>query len=124
MSGVVFTPDCSFTDHVKHIALLAFGPLSFIGRISTHFKNPGTLRILYNVLILPNLKYCSLILSPSHCTYLDSIERIQYKFLRIVTCKLGNPIPLNCNYYGPILSKLRFLALEQRRAFIRNVISL
>lgn len=113
--GIIFTPNLSFVEHYKHIIFSASKALGLITRMSANFSNPTTFRILYTALVLPHLEYCSPIWNPYQRTYVDSIERIQHRFLRFISHKLNQPIPITSHNYDSLLASLGFLTLEQRR---------
>ena len=56
------------------------------------------------------------------------IERVQNKFLRFMSYKLNDPMPITCHNYQPIMAKLGLMTLENRRTisdllFVYNLLN-
>ena len=100
--GVTFTPSLSFAEHYRNIVLATSRALGFIIKSTSKFRKPTTLRILYSALVLPHLEYCSPIWNPYHQVHINSLERVQHKFLCSVAYKMGQPMPFFCHRYDPI----------------------
>ena len=87
----------------------------FIARFARHFKNMESLRLLYVALVRPHVKYASAIWSPRHTKYINSIERVQHKFLRFALCSLGSPMDRDDHDYCPGLTLFNIATLDYRR---------
>lgn len=79
--GVHLDSEIQLTSHIEKITAKAFRMLGFIFRQSKDFRNPNTLLLLYNAFVRSNLDYASIIWSPFYSVHINSVERIQKKFL-------------------------------------------
>jgi hypothetical protein len=85
--GVIFDSRLSFAPHIEHITLKAYRMLGFVGRTCKDFNDINCFRLLYLALVRPILEYCSIIWSPYYIKYVQIIEKVQHKFLRIIAYK-------------------------------------
>jgi hypothetical protein len=80
--GILYKPDMTFGSHIQLTVERAYKMLGFMLRNSVKFKNPNTLRILYDSLVRSILESGSLIWSPHEVTYIIALEKVQKKFCR------------------------------------------
>jgi ribonucleases P/MRP protein subunit RPP40 len=99
--GVTYTSSFSFNLHIQKLIKKAFKMLGFVKSNSSNFSNISTLVLLYKQLIIPHLEYCSPIWFPSSLTYINSIERVQRKFIKYLRYKFSLPY-LHENYLSYI----------------------
>lgn len=85
--GVVFKTDLSFKSHVDHICTKSLRTLGFLIRNTKEFRNEQCLKTLYISLVRPTLEYCSIIWNPSQVGLMESLERVQRRFLRLIAFK-------------------------------------
>lgn len=111
--GIIFDQKLCFVSHITSIANRAMKMLGFIVRISKDFKNINTLKILFTSLVRSILEYNSTIWSPVFNNHINTIERVQRKFLRCINFRLG--IPLETIDYDFLLHSLKLLKLSDRR---------
>lgn len=109
--GVIFDAKLSFENHFRNITTRAYRILGFISRNLYNFQNIKTYMTLYNVYIRSILDYCSPVWSPFYQNHIDSLERVQRKFTRMVYRKFHYPI----EPYNTRLIRLQMLSLEDRR---------
>ena len=116
--GVIFSSQLSFRDHCQYIVGRALKVLGYVLRVSRHFKLSSTVKLLYVSLVRPHLEYAAIVWCP-HFMYLSvMVERVQHKFLRFMSFKLKDPMPVTCHNYQPILTKLRLMSLENVGLFL------
>lgn len=110
--GVTFTSDMSFKRHVDNIVASSFKKLGFITRFSRPFSSE-TFRLLYCSLVRPSLEYASVVWSPYYSTLIESIERVQKRFLIICYFRLNGD---RINYSSSAMARqLSLDTLEKRR---------
>ncbi|KAG7305587.1 hypothetical protein JYU34_009672 [Plutella xylostella] len=80
--GVLLDHKLSFVNHVNNVTARAYKMLGFIFRIGHDFNNPLTLITLYNCFVRSILEYASTVWNPQYQCHIDSIERIQNKFIK------------------------------------------
>lgn len=71
----------SFTDHIDSQIAKARSMLGFVFRFTFEFKDPHTLRIIYQSLVRSILEFASVIWSPFYKVHCKRIESIQKRFL-------------------------------------------
>lgn len=99
----------------SHCTSKAMRTLGFISRFARHFKNKESLRLLYVALVRPHVEYALVIWSPRHAKYINSIERVQHKFLRFALRILGSPMDRDDHDYRPGLTSFNIATLDDRR---------
>lgn len=112
--GIIFDSKLTFEPHFKHIVKTSFKMLGFISRSLYKFRNIETYTTLYNSYVRSITEYCASVWSPYYQTHIDSIERIQKKFTRMIFRKFH--YPYEC--YEMRLRRLEMLSLEDRRRLI------
>jgi hypothetical protein len=69
--------------------------LWFINRRNKNFKNLYTFKTLFFSLVRSHLEFGSVVWSPSYSSYKKVIEKVQYKFLKLICYKLNISITTN-----------------------------
>lgn len=86
--GVNFDCKLSFDAHYIKITSNSLKLLGFITRSSSHFST-DTMKLIYCSLVRSSLEYCSIVWNPYYNVHIENIEKVQKKFLRYITYKLG-----------------------------------
>ena len=79
--GVYFTPSLNFNRHISYIVSKAFRMLGFINRVTKPFSDATVLKTLYFSYVRSRLEYCSQVWAPTAQIYINTIERVQRKFI-------------------------------------------
>jgi hypothetical protein len=87
--GVVLDSKLNLTSHIDSLVVKASRILSYIRRIDKEFRDPYTLKTLYNSFVRSHLDYASVVWNSYYGVHLKRIEAIQKKFLRFAFCTLG-----------------------------------
>jgi hypothetical protein len=92
--GVFLDSQPNFTSHIDSLVVKASMMLGYIRRIGTEFRDPYTLKTLYNSFVRSHLDYAIVVWNPYYAVHLKRIEAILKKFLRSVFfifyfCTLG-----------------------------------
>uniref|UniRef100_A0A2S2QHF4 RNA-directed DNA polymerase n=1 Tax=Sipha flava TaxID=143950 RepID=A0A2S2QHF4_9HEMI len=85
--GVVFQPNLLFSSNIKYLCSKALRSLGFLIRNTKEFNNETCLKILYTSLVRPILEFSSVLWNPAQVGLVESLERVQRKFLRFVGYK-------------------------------------
>lgn len=80
--GVIFDSKMSMTDHITTMVNKAFRNLGFVLRVSRPFSDAECIRVLYFSYVRSILEYCSNVWNPNYITYIESIERLQSRFIK------------------------------------------
>lgn len=112
--GIIFSFDLSFKEHIVSVVSAACNTLGFILRWGGHFR-VDSIRTLYCALVRSKLEYGSVIWSPYYDNQRLLIERVQHRFLRYVSYRVGLPMEVACHEYATILCRMSMLSLERRR---------
>lgn len=123
--GVTIDSKLTFTTNISNMSIKAMKVLGFIKRLSVGFSI-FTFKRLFCALVRPILEYCSVIWSPNYRVHIETIERIQRRFLRTAAFRLG--LSREDYVYDDILSLLNMKTLESRRSvadicFLHGLIS-
>lgn len=114
--GVMITPTLSPNEHIIHITAKASSLLGFVFRQTKDFKSPHTLVTLYKAMVRPLLEFNSIIWSPYQRGHIESLNKVQTRFIRMLGLRLGfryfdTPIAMVETQFG-------MLNLEARRKFL------
>lgn len=112
--GIIIDCNLSFTTHINTITKKSFKMLGFINRNTVNFKNINALKILFFALVRSHLEFGSIVWSPYYITFINTIENVQLKFLKLLCYKLNIPL-ISKNSYNMRMSKLSFISCEVRR---------
>ena len=91
--GINFDSQLTFKEHINAMVNCSLKSLGGIIRISRHFREISTLKLLYNALVRSKLEYCSIIWNPILDGSSDQIERVQKRFLRFLYLKENGTYP-------------------------------
>ena len=92
---------------VEKVAKKAYGMLAFIGR-GIEYKSWSLMLQLYRTLVRPHLEYCVQFWSPYYRKDVETLERVQRRFTRMLPGMEGLG-------YEERLKKLGLFSLERRR---------
>lgn len=112
--GIIFDSELTFNLHIDNMVSRAFRLLGFVIRNSCNFKNEKTLVRLFNVYVRSVIEYASLIWSPLYDVHINTIEKVQKKFLRYLYYKKYNIYSFDISY-EILLNEFNFNKLETRR---------
>lgn len=111
--GFIFTPTLSFAAHIDWIVGKALRSLGFIRRHTGSVMSVRCLLILYTSLVRSILEYGSVVWSPRTKCDIVRIERVQHRFLNMVSRSMG--INHELHDYKPVLIALNLSTLSERR---------
>jgi hypothetical protein len=94
----------------------SFRMLGFIKRTCASFTGVSTLKSLYICYVRSQLEYCSVIWSPWQSTYVDRIERVQYKFIKYMCFK--SSVFYSSSNYESLCTLFNLPPLYKRRLFL------
>lgn len=109
--GIIFDSKLSFEPHIKNITTRAYKILGFISRSLRKFRDIGTYLTLYNTYVRSILDYGSIVWSPFYDIHINTIERVQKRFTRLLFRKFHYPT----EDYENRLLRLELTSLENRR---------
>ena len=112
--GVTFSSNGSFKNHIERVTNKACRVLGFINR-SLLSINPITYKLLYNALVRPIVEYASPVWSPYYKTEINTIERVQHRFLRRIAYLNRTPMTLFEHDYSVMQCTFDVKTLETRR---------
>lgn len=126
--GVVLDSKLSFRDHISKIGGECFKLLGFIIRNAGDFTSCDTLKLLFNSFVRSRLEYSSVIWCPFYQTHIDSLEKIQRRFLKYTSFKLDGFYPEIGYPHDNLLTRFSMESLETRRTrsqivFLHNILS-
>lgn len=90
--GLFFDSTFTFEPHIQFVINKSLKKLGFIQRFSKHFSDPTVFLQLYKSLVNPQLTYASEIWSPANDGLSYSLEKVQNKFLRFYSYRIGKPM--------------------------------
>lgn len=128
--GVIFTSDLQFNEHIVNMVNRSLSTLGFVTRTCSLFRDPHTFLTLYKSLVRSKLEFASTVWSPHSALYIETIERVQKRFLRTLYFKVfGVRIyPIYSIRYEELLNIFKFHRLDVRRkvaslVFLKGVMS-
>lgn len=111
--GVIFDEKLTFREHYDHIHSKASKVLGFVMRNTKHFHSPQSSVYLFNALVRSILEYAAVIWAPFYAKHCDHIERLQKKFLKVLSFRQG--LHRKLGSYRDRLTKFCINTLESRR---------
>lgn len=121
--GVLYDERLAFTCHVESICSSALRSLGFINRQTKNFKNSLTLKSLYFCYVRSKLEYCAVIWDPHYAISRTAIEKVQRKFLKLMSFRIDGIYPPRGFEYDLMLNRFSIHSLEMRRN-ITNIVFL
>lgn len=114
--GVYIDGGLRFDYHINYIKNKAMKLLGFISRTLRDFSDINCFRVLYCSYVRSILEYASPVWSPQYNVYIESLDKIQKKFFRLVAFKLG--IPREDIDYNSMENLLNLNSLKDRRVIL------
>ena len=105
--GVLLSDNCSFRKHIETTIAKARNMISWIFR-TFKTRKPEPMLILFKMLVLPILEYCSVLWSPQDVGSIQKLDEIQRSFIR----KISNDADSD---YWKRLKQFKLYSLERRR---------
>lgn len=119
--GVIFDPKLAFNAHIENVVGNSFKTLGFIVRCSREFTDINTLRTLYCCFVRSKLEYASLVWSPNYDLYINNLENVQRKFLKLLYFKSNGIYPPIGYPQQHLLSTFGMSSLDDRRQYFSQV---
>lgn len=105
--GVYMSSDCSFAKQINTTIEKAKSQISWILR-SFKTRDRTAMMTLYKSLVIPILEYCSVLWSPTIVGHIQSLENVQWSFLRKIKSSPTND-------YWSCLKEMNVFSLQRRR---------
>ena len=105
--GVLMSDDCTFSAHIASVIEKAKNMASWVLR-TFRTREAKPMLLLYKMLILPLLEYCSVLWSPQEVGNIQKLDDIQWAFIR----KISSPADKN---YWTRLRSFKLYSLQRRR---------
>jgi hypothetical protein len=105
--GVLMSDDCTFSAHIASVIEKAKNMASWVLR-TFRTREAKPMLLLYKMLILPLLEYCSVLWSPQEVGNIQKLDDIQWAFIR----KISSPADKN---YWTRLRTFKLYSLQRRR---------
>jgi len=126
--GVTIDGSLKFSNHINNICSIAMKNLGLIKKFGQDFKNPSTLKSLYQSLVRPAIEYASVIWTPVLKKDIITLEKVQHKFLCFLSFIIGTPMDIYDHDYASMLWFSNILSLEKRRTlldflFLHNIVN-
>ncbi|XP_050517767.1 uncharacterized protein LOC126892301 [Diabrotica virgifera virgifera] len=110
--GVIFDEKLTFCDHINTISIKASKLLGFVTRNCKYLSINST-RLVYCCLVRSILEYCLVVWSPYFQNSIDTLERVQHRFLRY--CAYHVHTAIRNHDYSYIEQQLSLPPLKNRR---------
>ena len=81
--GMYIDVNLKWASHIDHLSFILSRNIGIINR-SKYFLNKQSLLLLYNALVLPYISYCCLVWGFTYPTYINKIEILQKRVVRII----------------------------------------
>ncbi|BES89632.1 Retrotransposon protein [Nesidiocoris tenuis] len=117
--GILFDSQLSFNSHIDSISSKSMKVLGFIKRNTTDFGDCSAIVLLFVALVRPILEYGSQVWSPFYASSRAALERVQNRFLRYLSFKMGNGYE-NVQY-DSLMKASGLSSLEARRQWLDAV---
>ena len=111
--GVIMSDDCRFADHINNVLEKARNMCSWILR-TFRTREPEPMLLLYKMLVLPILEYCSVLWTPQDVGSIQKLDTIQWSFIRKINCN-------NASDYWERLKSMKMYSLQRRRERYRII---
>ena len=113
--GVTFDSRLTFVNHINNICARAYKSLGFILRCGGSFHDVTCLRILYFCYVRSVLEYASVVWTPFSQIHINSLEKIQRRFLKFLVFKIDGVYPARGSSHSTLLARFGFDDLQTRR---------
>ena len=113
--GVTFDSKLSFVNHINNICANALKSLGFILRCGSSFSDFDCLKILYFAYVRSKLEYASVVWSPFSRIHIDTLEKIQRRFLKYLAFRADGVYPPRGSSHITLLNQFGFRDLHCRR---------
>nr|CAI5825566.1 unnamed protein product [Callosobruchus analis] len=113
--GIMFDSELSFQLHISETVSSANRMLGFIIRNGKDFQDLTVLKTLYVSYVQSKLEYCSIIWYPIYSIYINAIERVQRKYLKLLSFKSSGVYPDRGCDYSLLLDEHQYNSLNTRR---------
>ena len=111
--GVLMSNDCKFKEHIDQVIEKAKNMASWILR-TFRTRECRPMVLLFKMLVLPILEYCSVLWSPQDVGSIQKLESIQWSFIRKITSNTES------NYWKR-LAAMNLYSLQRRRERYRII---
>lgn len=111
--GVLLSDDCTFTEHINSAIEKAKNMSSWILR-TFRTRQSRPMLLLFKMLVLPILEYCSVLWSPQDVGSIQKLDGIQWTFIRKISSNIEND-------YWKRLSSMKLYSLQRRRERYRII---
>ena len=81
--GMYLDSNMNWSSHINHLSVTLSRNIGIINR-SKYFLNKESLLLLYNSLVQPYISYCCCVWGFTYASYLDKIDILQKKVVRII----------------------------------------
>ena len=115
--GVTFDPKLTFCHHIDSIVNDSYRNLGFIYRMGKELKNKSTFIKLYYSYVRSRLEYACVIWFPKCFAYVQAIENVQSRFLKMLTYQKTSFYPKQVPYID-LVTSFNFQTLENRRKLL------
>ena len=111
--GVIMSDDCKFEDHINTTIEKAKNMSSWILR-TFRTREVKPMLLLFKMLVLPILEYCSVLWSPQDVGNIQKLDNIQWSFIRKIYCHTESD-------YWKRLKAMKLYSLQRRRERYRII---
>ena len=111
--GVLMSDDCTFSAHIAKVIEKAKNMASWVLR-TFRTREAKPMLLLFKMLILPILEYCSVLWSPQEVGNIQKLDNIQWSYIR----KISSPADKN---YWTRLRSFKLYSLQRRRERYRII---
>lgn len=112
--GVIFDDKLTYVLHCQSVVNASYKMLGFIIRSCKEFKEVGTFKLLFTSLVRSKLEYAAIIWRPYYKTHIDTIERIQRRFLKFLFFKTNGVYPMIGYPHQTLLDLFQCVSFEDR----------
>src|SRR5699024_7117803 len=113
--GVTYDSKLNFIKHIENISSSAFRSLGMVLRNSKDLQDLNVVQLLYYSYVRSRLEYGSIIWNPIYQIHIDSLEKIQRRFLKYIVFSADGVYPPRGIFNDYLLQKCEFHSLLHRR---------
>lgn len=115
---MIFDSKLTFTEHYSAILRSALKTLGFVIRTTKKFKNNNAVKVLYETLIHPKLKYAALVWPLTYNKNMKELEKVQRRFLKYLSWKKYGTYSSQSADYFSLCADLNMLTLEEGKNIV------